>query len=429
MSFFLNIIYFFALILFSPILLYRIVVLKKYRQGFAEKWLGLAPLLPKLEGNKKRIWLHAVSVGEMNLLKPIIKDLEKICPDCQCVISTTSQTGMELGRKIFSNKTVFYCPLDFSCAVRRAFRRVKPDLLVLAELELWPNLVIQAHKQDIRLAIVNGRISDKSFKSYRKIRWLTKYLFNQFDLIAAQDRWNAEHFEKLGATDVRCTGSIKFDGVQGNRENSKTLDLAQKAGITDQDLVFLAGSTQDPEEKFALNVYKNLRSSTNHLRLILVPRHKERFDEVADLLAESGISWRRRSLFDQEGVPPNDAVILIDTIGELGAWWGTAEIAFVGGSMGSRGGQNMLEPAAYGATVSFGPNTKNFRDISSLMLKRNAAQVVADQKELEDFVKKCIEDANWRKQTGNNARDLVTENQGASERTCRLLSEILSSSK
>ena len=426
MSFFLNIIYFFALILFSPILLYRIVILKKYRRGFAEKWLGQAPLFPEPEPNQKRIWLHAVSVGEMNLLKPIIKELEKICPDCQCVISTTSQTGMELGRKIFSDRTVFYCPLDFSFAVRRAFQRIKPNLLVLAELELWPNLVIQARKANIRLAIVNGRISDKSFKNYRTIRWFTKYLFGKFDLVAAQDRWNGERFEQLGAQNVQCTGSIKFDGVQGNRANPKTLDLAQKAGIMEQDLVFLAGSTQDPEEKFALNAYKNLRSQTNHLRLILVPRHKERFDEVAELLATSGLLWCRRSLFDQEGVPPNDAVILIDTIGELGAWWGTAEIAFVGGSMGSRGGQNMLEPAAYGAAVSFGPNTKNFRDISSLMLKRNAAQVVSNQSELEEFVKKCINDTNWRKQTGNNARQLVTENQGAAERTCLLLSEILS---
>lgn len=429
MSFLLNIIYFFALILFSPILLYRIVVLKKYREGFREKWLGSAPVLPKPEQGKKRIWLHAVSVGEINLLKPILKKMNELYPDWECVVSTTSQTGMELGRKIFPDKTVFYCPLDFSFAVSRAIRRIKPDLLVLAELELWPNLILKAKKAGVRLAIVNGRISDRSFRKYWKIRRFTKYLFRQFDLIAAQDPWNADHFEKLGRYDVRCTGSIKFDGVQGDRGNPKTSELTLRAGLAEQDLVFLAGSTQDPEEEYAIEIYKKLRPVNHHLRLILVPRHKERFDEVADLLARSAVVWRRRSLFDREGVPPEDAIILVDTIGELGAWWGTAEIAFVGGSFGSRGGQNMLEPAAYGAAVSFGPNTKNFRDISSLMLRRNAAQMVASRQELENFVKKCIDDTNWRKQTGNNARQLVSENQGASERTCRLLSEILSSSK
>ncbi|MDO5579682.1 MAG: 3-deoxy-D-manno-octulosonic acid transferase [Planctomycetia bacterium] len=426
MSCLLNLLYLLFLILASPILLYRIVFLGKYREGFREKWLGSAPILPPSNG--KRIWFHAVSVGEMNLLKPILREIDKTHPDWECVISATSKTGMELGKKIFSNHTVFYCPLDFSWSVRRAIKRIKPDLLVLVELELWPNLILTAHKKGIKTAIVNGRISDRSFRRYRKIRFFTRLLLKKVDCVAVQDSFAANYFQALGANRAVQTGSIKFDGVQTDRTNPGTTSLARLAGLDPSEIVFLAGSTQDPEEAYAISCFRSLRDRFKNLRLILVPRHTERFESVAALLRDSGLPWARRSEFETKGTPPKDAILLIDTIGELGGWWGTAKIAFVGGSMGSRGGQNMLEPAAYGAAVSFGPNTKNFRDISSLLLQEKGAIVVHDEKEMCSFVEKCITDKEYATLLGKNAQLLVLRNAGATKLTISLLQETLSPS-
>lgn len=199
------------------------------------------------------------------------------------------------------------------------------------------------------------------------------------------------------------------------------------AGFGDDDVVFLAGSTQEPEEAMALDAYRRLSPAWPRLRLVLVPRHPDRFEAVARLLDDSGIAWQRRTALETESraaeVEPR-AVLLIDVIGELGAWWGTARIAFVGGSMGNRGGQNMIEPAAYGAAVSFGPNTRNFQDVVSTMLARDAAVVVGNGDELTQFVRRCLEDPDSAVALGNRARTLVIEQLGATERTFRLLAEL-----
>ncbi len=437
----LNCIYFIFLLLVSPILFYRVIFLKKYREGFREKLWGLVPELPPIdsvvidsshvgEGEsspkyRKRIWFHAVSVGEMNLLKPILKQIEVQHPDWECVISSTSKTGRELGGKIFPNHIVFYCPLDFSGATNRAMMRIKPDILVLVELELWPNLILSAKKRNIKVAIINGRISDRSYRHYRWIKHITRWLFRKIDLIAVQDETADHYFRSLGALNTEKTGSIKFDGVQMDRNNMKTRELSHLAGLQSSSIVFLAGSTQEPEEEYALNVYRQLHPRFSDLRLIVVPRHSERFDVVAHLLEKSGLPWVRRSMLTTDNPPDSNPIILVDTIGELGAWWGTATLAFVGGSMGSRGGQNMLEPAGYGAVVSFGPNTRNFKDIASKMIRCNAAVVVANENELLLFIEKGVSDIAWRNEMGKNAKSLVLDNLGATSRTIELISLLL----
>ncbi|MDO4586142.1 MAG: 3-deoxy-D-manno-octulosonic acid transferase [Planctomycetia bacterium] len=395
-----------------------------------------------LQNKSKRIWFHAVSVGEMNLLKPVLKEIELLHPTWEIVISTTSKTGMLLGHKLFSQRTVFYCPLDFSWAVRNAMKRIQPDMLCLVELELWPNLIAAAKQNKAKVAIINGRISDKSFRRYFRIRAILPFIFRQIDLIAVQDEMTAQSFRNLGAATetIKTTGSIKFDGVQMNRNNAKTLELSKMVGISDSDIVFLAGSTQDPEELLALQTFRELWPNESRLRLILVPRHPERFDAVAKMLDQSEFSWTRRSCFssndlavkttepkatDPKTEDSKPRILLVDTIGELGAFWGRADIAFVGGSLGKRGGQNMLEPAAYGAAVSFGPNTKNFRDISSMMLNAKAAVVVSNQKELTQFVARCLNDWQWKEELGKNAQKLVLKQQGATKVTLQYLENLL----
>ncbi len=427
MPYLLNLCYLALVIVGSPWLAYQAVRRGKYRTGLGAKFLGL---VPKRAGNRNCVWLHAVSVGEVNLLAPLLAEIHRRHPVWECVISTTSLTGYTLARKKYSDHTVFYCPLDFSWAVRTAMRRVRPDCLVLAELELWPNLIRAAREHGARVAIINGRLSEHSFQGYQRVRWLLQPLWQQIDLIAVQNEEYAERFLALGArsTAVHVTGSLKFDGAQTDRANAATIKLAQLAGIAQRDVVFLAGSTQQPEEALALATFQSLRTRFADLRLILVPRHPERFNEVAEMLDAAGLPWQRRSRIAADGLLPEARVLLVDTVGELGAWWGTAHIAFVGGSLHKRGGQNMIEPAAYGAAVSFGPNTRNFRDIVAQLLGAEAAVVVNDGAELTAFVQRCLTDHEFANQLGRHARQLVASQLGATARTLAKIEPLLPAS-
>lgn len=445
MRYLLNSAYLTLLIVALPWLLYQRLRYGKYREGWAEKLWGR---VPHRQGNRPCLWLHAVSVGEVMLLEPLLSRWRQLHPDWDCVISTTTQTGYALARKKFAavppavlhpsslppppSTSVIYCPLDFTWAVRRAIGRIRPSLLVLTELELWPNLIAAAKQHGAPIAVVNGRLGEKSFRGYQRLqRWLQPVLGN-LDLIAVQNQEYAQRFLALGASPhaVEITGSIKYDGARTNRQNQATLDLAKLAGLQPDDVVFLAGSTQDPEEELALNVFRRLSAEFPQLRLILVPRHPERFDEVAAHLDRSGILYRRRTSLDTAQSPPLPAsaavrVLLIDAVGELGHWWGTAQIAFVGGSLTRRGGQNMIEPAAYGAAVSFGPNTWNFRDIVSQLLAHQAAMVVQSEHELEQFVRRCLTDASFAAELGSRAQALVLQQQGAADRTIHLLAKLV----
>jgi 3-deoxy-D-manno-octulosonic-acid transferase len=419
----LNICYLVLLVLASPWIIYRAMAKGKYREGFAAKFLGR---VPRRAGDEACVWLHAVSVGEVNLLAPVLAELLNRHPQLVIRVSTTTKAGYDLAKSKFTEHTVFYCPLDFSWAVRAALRRIRPDVLLLAELELWPNLVRLAHRRGTSVAVVNGRLSEKSFNGYRKIRPLMKHLFRKVDVIAVQSEEYAERFRQLGAAAeaVHVTGSVKFDGAVSDRTNSATTRLAELAGIESTDVVFLAGSTQDPEERFALSTFNELSKSHPDLRLIVVPRHPERFEAVTRLLDEFGLPWQRRSQLNEGKNRQSPRILLVDVVGELGAWWGCADIGFVGGSMGSRGGQNMIEAAAYGTAVSFGPNTKNFRDVVGLLLAEDAAVVVGDRAEMTQFVRRCLEDRDWAALLGERARRLVSRQTGATVRTVDLLDEL-----
>jgi len=437
---FLNLVYLGLLAVCSPLIIWQAFRAGKYREGYREKFFGL---VPRREGDATCAWIHAVSVGEVNLIAILLRELRAAHPDWQFAVSTTSRAGYELACKKYADHTVFYCPLDFSWAVRTAMRRIRPTVLVLAELELWPNLIAAAREQAARVAIVNGRLSDHSYPGYRRVRPIVAHMLRQIDLVAAQNDESAERFRALGAPSgrVHVTGSLKFDGAQTDRDNPRTAALRELAGIDVGDTVFLAGSTQEPEERYAIEIYRQMAEQHPRLRLILVPRHPERFEAVAKILESSGLPWLRRSSLEKrvsasgassrpspsgcshsvDSSHPAAAVLLVDTVGELGAWWGAARIAFVGGSFGPRGGQNMIEPAAYGAAVSFGPNTRNFRDIVATLLTADAAVTVRNVAELEAFVGRCLEDPHFATTLGRRAQALVHSQLGATRRTVELL--------
>ncbi|MFV1968470.1 MAG: 3-deoxy-D-manno-octulosonic acid transferase [Pirellulaceae bacterium] len=424
MSLLLDVAYLLLIVALSPWLAFAAFRKGKYREGYSAKFLGRVP--PRTS-DAPCIWFHAVSVGEVNLLQTLLDRIGEEYAPFECVVSTTTKTGYDLARRKYSNHRVFYCPLDFSWAVRTAMRRIRPQVLVLAELELWPNLIRAAHRRGTKVAIVNGRLSETSWRGYRRGRFLVEPLLRQLDLIAVQNEEYAERFRDLGATasSVHVTGSLKFDGAQTERDNPLSQKLAALAGIDNTDIVFLAGSTQEPEEVLALATFCDLGAAHPKLRLILVPRHPQRCDEVAALLDAASVRWQRRSQLDRQDADPNARILLVDTVGELGGWWGTAQIAFVGGSMGRRGGQNMIEPAAYGAAVSFGPNTQNFREVVSLLLREEAAVVTRDGAELIAFVRRCLDQPHWADQQGQRARQLVLAQRGAIDRTVKLLATLL----
>lgn len=427
MRYLFNLLYLLLLVLAAPWLTYAAIRKGKYRQGWSAKLSGRVPVR---SGERRCVWLHAVSVGEVNLLNPLLTALERAYPDVECVISTTTRTGYDLARQKYAPRMVFYCPLDFSWAVATALRRIRPDVLILAELELWPNLMAAARRRGAKVVVVNGRLSERSWRGYRRISGWVRSWLQEIDLVGVQNEAYAERFRSLGlaAERVVVTGSVKFDGAQSDRGNAATRRLAELAGISADDIVLLAGSTQNPEESLALEAFQYLAADFPRLRLILVPRHPERFDEVARLLDRSGTSWQRRSEL-KPGTPAGPArVLLVDTVGELGAWWGLAQFAFVGGSMGSRGGQNMIEPAAYGAAVAFGPHTQNFRDVVSLMLASDAATVVRNGRELEAWVRGGLESPQRLAEQGERARRLVVVQQGATQRTLDLLRPLLEAS-
>ncbi len=431
--------YLLLMLLLSPWLIFRAVTTGRYREGFSEKFLGRVPFFPGNNASaahktQKRVWVHAVSVGEVQLAGTLLKALRARFPDFAYAVSTTSKTGMELARKKFPELTVFYCPLDFTWSVDNAFRRLRPDVLILVELELWPNLLFTARKRGVPVVVVNARLGEKSFRGYRRLGFLTRSMIRTLTHILAQDPATAERFRALGAEDAQVTevGSMKYDGAVTDRRNPRTQALAGLWGVKPDDVIFLAGSTQAPEEKLALNAFHTLKDDFPHLRLILVPRHPERFPEVAELLENGCLPWDRRSAFSDKNppAPPHEnenhtpaRILLVDTVGELGAFWGLAEIGFVGGSMGTRGGQNMIEAAAYGSAVCFGPNTWNFRDIVAAMLAHHAAVVVEDGEDMTDFVRRCMTDTKFADTLRKNVTELIHSQLGATEKTVNLLAE------
>ncbi len=427
MRYLFNLLYAVFLLASLPWLVVAAVRRGKYRTGWGAKLLGLVPLRTS---TAPCVWLHAVSLGEVSLIGPLVAEIRRRHPDWQIAVSTTTLTGYELARLRYADHLVFYCPLDFSWAVRRAMTRIRPTMLLLVELELWPNLIDAAGKAGAKVAVINGRLSDRSFRGYGRFRPLVSRLLARLDVIAAQNAQYADRFLALGARDesVYVTGSLKFDGAATDRDNPRTTALRMLAGLKSSDAVFLAGSTQEPEEQLALDAYRQLVGAHPELRLVIVPRHPERFEEVARLLEATGVPWQRRTALDQQPADPRARILLVDRVGELAAWWGAAHIAYVGGSMGERQGQNMIEPAAYGAAVSFGPKTRNFKDVVAALLAANAAVVVQDGPGLTAFVRRALEQPGFADDLGARAQRVVRAQLGATARTVDLLDALVTQS-
>lgn len=414
----------------SPFCLYRMLRHNRYRTGWASR-LGK---ISRKQPDKKCIWIHAVSVGEVNATKTILTELENKFGYFEIVISTTTDTGFARASKLYGDKfAVFFFPLDFSPVMQRAFDSIHPTVCLLMELEVWPNFTQIAHDSNIPVVVVNGRISDNSLGKYKLAKPVMKKIFQNVTLILAQTDEYADRFKAIGAPaeKVIVTGSLKYDTAQIADKVAGADELATQLNLGKEPF-WVAGATGNDEEKIILDVHKKLTEQFPDLRLAVVPRKPERFDEVAQLIQQAGFQSIRYSEIKKKATEDTEstektiinnqssiinAVILGDTMGDLRKFYSLATIIFVGRSLVPMGGSDMAEAAALGKTTIFGPHAFNFKQTVNVLLAGNGAVLVKDGHELLEAVTKCLADPHYAAQIAQQGQNVIRNNQGATKKT------------
>jgi len=413
-----------VLIVSTPWWLVQMLRHGKYRSGWSER-LGRVPgrLVTDRAGNT--IWIHAVSVGEVRAISRLLEDLKVQLPGWRIVVSTTTDTGQKLARQSFGDNNVFYVPLDLPMAVRAYVRALRPALMVLAESEFWPNLLRCARESGASIAVVNARISDRSLPGYLRFRKLLVRVLQNVDLFLARSAEDAQRLIRIGASveRVQVSGNLKFEVRPPARS-----EIARHLGSAVQQErigpVIVAGSTLEGEEAMLLDTFRQVAAAYPRAFLVLAPRHPERFEAVAALLAASHLPFQRRSAWSASEPPPREGVFLLDSIGELAALYGFADIAFIGGSLVPGGGHNVLEAAQFGAAILVGPHTENFRDIVDIFRKADALRIVAPGS-LAPTVLQLLENSDERAALGRRALEVMRAQQGATARTVAALLGLL----
>lgn len=424
-----DLIYLAGLAISSPLWLYRMIRHGRYRSDLGQR-LGKSPAH---HGLQPVIWVHGVSLGEINGIRTLVDELADQLADYQIVISTTTDTGMARARALFSPKRrVFRFPLDFSWAVRRAMRRVRPDLVVLMEGEIWPNFLACAEKRGVPVVLVNGRMSpDKGYPRYKLVKPIMKRVFSRLTVLAIQDQTYADRFVELGASAerVHVTGTMKFDTATVADRVGGADELAGALGLRPEDKLIVAGGTGTGEEGPILEMYAAMRSAGSfdeRTRLAIVPRKPERFEDVSHLIRQGGFDLVRRSECPDgtAGRIGDGAVILGDTMGELRKFYSLAAVAFVGRSLVPMGGSDMIEAAALGVPVAFGPHAFNFPQAAALVDAGGGRQV-GDVDELAETLRQWLADPASAAAVGRRGRQFVRDRQGATRRNVELICGVL----
>jgi len=404
----------------------------KYVTGLRER-LGRVPRLEP--SGRPSIWLHCVSVGETEAARPLLRALRERLPSYRLVVTTTTVTGQRVARQAFKDDAdlIFYFPIDWSWTVRRVLDAVNASALLIVETELWPNLLRECGRRSIPVALINGRISPKSFRRYATIRPFMRRVLNDLAAGLMQSDADAKRIALLGLdqTRIEISGNLKFDSaLSAPVDNQVAPEISTRFGFTSDQPLIVAASTHSPEENIVLTAFKQIRATDQRPRLLIAPRHPERFEDVAKLIEDSGFSWSKRS-----AVPsPADAkadIVLLDSIGELRAAYQSADLAFMGGSLIPHGGQNPLEPAAQAVCVVTGAHTHNFADIIRALRDRDAIVqlpvIPLDDAPgaLANAFAELLRDDSRRTSIGARAQEVCAENRGATERTVGMIANLL----
>ena len=422
-----------GLLVLIPHFLFQALAHGKYVEGLRQRLGSLGHIK---NSGRPVIWVHCVSVGETQAARPLVERLRKVFPQYSLVVSTITITGQNLARQVFGSQVegVFYFPFDWSWSAHRALTAINPAAVLIMETELWPNFLRECNARKIPVALVNGRISRQSFRRYRLVRFFVQRILKHIDIAVMQSVADAERIAALGFARERLftAGNLKFDVSSVAATADATAAFQNRFGFGQEKALILAASTHSPEERIVIETFQQIQQKRS-VRLMIAPRRPERFQEVANLLNESGLNWVRRT----NPPTPSDTsadVILLDTIGELPAVYALATIVFVGGSIVDRGGHNVLEPASTGTCVVTGFHTHNFQAIVQLL---NEAQAIVQLPPLETRkAAQCLThelegllvDHERRTELGHRALEIVSNNKGAADRTIAIIKPLFTHS-
>ena len=443
----LDLFYILLAVMLLPVFIYKAVAHGKYARGLGQRMGHIRPH----HSLQPLIWLHAVSLGEVNAARPLIQRLRQHLPDHQLRISTTTRTGYNRACQLFSKEDVFYFPFDLSWVVSRVFRRLKPSLVILMELEVWYNFMAQAHRFNVPVIIANGRMSRNSSRTYRLIGAIASRMFRRLTHVFAQDQQIAQRFVDAGVPTQRLTiaGTMKYDATFVGPEVPGTKELARAMGIRPTHHLWVAGCTGPGEEEEILTAHQQLLQERRaNIRLAIVPRHPERFAEVASLIRVRGFALRRRSkhpdlpleqtpegprvmgfgLLDPVGALPRDTVILGDTMGDLDKFYSLARVVFVGRTLAPLGGSDMMAPAGLAKPSVFGPHTFNFAQPSQALIDADAAFQINNAAELTPILQRLLSNPTLARTIGRRAQKVIVEHTGATEKHMELIYQILGKS-
>lgn len=428
MSKLLDVLYFLALCITLPYFIIRAFWDPYFYQ---KKVMPRLRPLPSRSRRKPCLWVHGVSVGEVLAVDNFVNSLEKELPGYEVVISTTTTTGYGVALKTFPDKGVFYYPLDFSGMVRRAFERVHPTVVLLVELEVWPNFLEVARSMEIPVMVINGRITEKSFGRYSKLPPFFRKVFQNVSRYCVQSPEYAQRFKKLGVSpeNIRITGNLKYDNAFTGDPGELEEEMLQSLTLDRDCDIIIGGSTHPGEEEILVDIFQELKKDFPSLQLILAPRHPRRVPEIVkmirskgeDVILRSSIPKKERSLANLK-----KKIILIDTIGELSKIYAVASVVFVGGSLIPRGGHNMLEPAALGKPILVGPYTDNFKKIVDFLNSHRAIEIVPDGTSLMEKIRFYLGDEEARRNLAKRAKASIEESTGATKITLEEVKKLLS---
>lgn len=404
-------------IVLSPVILFKLATVPKYRGGITQKMGRVRKGVRKLLVGSRPIWVHAVSVGEVMAAHPLVRELKKRYPDRALLLSTVTVTGNHTARqRVPEADAVFYFPFDYPWIIRRIIGAIDPAIVLVAETELWPNFFRELGRKGIPSAVVNGRISLRSHGRYRMFKGFFRRVFEHVTLFCMQSREDAERIQDIGAAPdkVMVTGNLKFD--------QKIVPVQQPpVSIDGRRPVITAGSTHRGEEAILLETFTRLRKRYPDLVLIIAPRHPERFDEVCGLITNAGYECQRRTRLKG----PVKDVVMLDTIGELRSFYGICDISFVGGSLVKVGGHNLLEPAAMKKPVIFSKYMFNFKEISESIVHAGGGLMVKDKDELYHQFDHLLSNKDLAQEMGRKAFQVISENSGATSRTLQAISGLI----
>lgn len=408
-----------ALILL-PVILIALALVPKFRTGLFTK-LGFYPDF-NLDRNKKTIFFHAVSVGEVNAVEALVKKTRENFPDANIVLSTTTKTGQEIAHKKLEKtvNAITYFPFDFFFSINSFLNAVKPDKIVIAETEIWPDFVYLANRRNIPVYIVNGRLSPNSYKGYKKFSFFFKPVLAQYKGIYMQTQGDVERILDVGAKQdiTKCMGNLKFD-IKPTLNASQITELAESLKLNGARMI-AAASTHKGEDEIVLDAFKELKAQFPEIKLLLAPRHPERYEKVSELIAQSGFSFGKRS---QNDTFENNDIIMLDTMGELMKMFSICHFAFIGGSFSTTGGHNPLEANIWGKPVVSGDCVFNFKDIYAFLTQTNAAKLSSTPQELKEDMTKLLADDEFYQKACDDTHKIFDENSGAVDFVINVLKE------